>query len=424
MDTTQMIQFIFEMWSAVFCIITAIVVISTMKFDKKQALIVLGLLFINAVVNVSEGLAYFYRGNTTTTGYYMVRITNFLVFFFNMLLTYFVLLFLCHICKKNGGTDNRPEKFIATIIIVIDILLLIFSRIFKFYYDFDENNKYYRLDSYYIMLAISEVVMVIVMLITFKNWKYLKTVERIEFLMFEFLPIIALIIQLFSYGISVTTLVNTISILLVFLTYEMEYSSYMIQKEHNLLNQMIGAFTQAIDEKDKYTGGHSSRVAKYSKLIAEKLGYSKDKVEEIYEMALLHDIGKIGIDDAIIRKSDKLTDEEYEIIKSHPLKGSEILGGITEKPQLLIGAKWHHERYDGKGYPDGLKGDAIPIEARIIGIADSYDAMASNRSYRSYLPQNVVRAEVEKNLGTQFDPNIGKVMLEIIDEDKDYVLHE
>ncbi|MCR5491530.1 MAG: HD-GYP domain-containing protein [Bacilli bacterium] len=318
----------------------------------------------------------------------------------------------------------KAERYITHGIIFAGMIVLVFSRIFGFYYYFDENNVYHRLDTYWIMLAINELAMVIIMLLTFKNWKYLRLVEKIEFLMFEFLPIGAIVIQLFVTGISITTLANTVSLLLVFLTYVMGYSNYVIQKERKLMDQMISAFATAIDEKDRYTGGHSSRVAKYSCMIAEKMGMDKKQIEKIWRQALLHDIGKIGVPDAILNKAGKLTDEEFAAIKTHPKIGGDILSKITENPDLLIGARWHHERFDGKGYPDGIKGEEIPLEARIIGVADSYDAMTSNRSYRPYLAQQIVRSEVEKNAGTQFDPEIAKVMLEIIDEDTDYVLHE
>jgi putative two-component system response regulator len=141
-------------------------------------------------------------------------------------------------------------------------------------------------------------------------------------------------------------------------------------------------------------------------------------------MGLLHDIGKIGVPNEIINKPKKLTDSEYKVIKTHPAIGYDILAEIKTRPELAKGAHWHHERYDGKGYPDGLSGKDIPLEARIIAVADSYDAMTSNRSYRDYLPQDVVRSELEKNKNTQFDPDIVDVMISIIDEDKDYSLHE
>ena len=157
---------------------------------------------------------------------------------------------------------------------------------------------------------------------------------------------------------------------------------------------------------------------------AYRLGWDKDEQQRIYYMGLLHDIGKIGIPEAILRKTSRLTDEEYDIIKQHTIIGYNILNYVAEFPELKIGARWHHERYDGTGYPDGLKSDTIPVYARIIAVADTYDAMTSKRSYRDILPQDVVRKEIEKASGKQLDPKYTDIMILIIDSDKDYRLHE
>ena len=197
------------------------------------------------------------------------------------------------------------------------------------------------------------------------------------------------------------------------------------QKEiEELSREVTMALSQTIDAKDKYTKGHSNRVAKYSQMLAEALGEDEKTQENIYYVALLHDIGKIGVPNAIINKPGKLTDEEYEIIKTHPVIGSDILKTISSMPEISIGARSHHERYDGKGYPDGLKGEEIPWIARIIGVADSYDAMTSNRSYRSYLPQDVVKGEILKGRGFQFDPRVADAMINLIESDIHYVMHE
>ena len=188
--------------------------------------------------------------------------------------------------------------------------------------------------------------------------------------------------------------------------------------------EVMEALAHTIDAKDEYTRGHSTRVAMYSRMIAEKMGLSDTQCENIYYMGLLHDIGKIGVPNEIINKPSRLTDEEYEVIKTHPSTGYDILAEIKSRPDLATGARWHHEKYDGTGYPDHKAGEDIPLEARIIAVADSYDAMTSNRSYRDYMPQAKVRDEIEKNIGTQFDEASAKCMLAIIDEDKDYVLHE
>ena len=191
-----------------------------------------------------------------------------------------------------------------------------------------------------------------------------------------------------------------------------------------LLIELTQALATTIDAKDKYTSGHSRRVAEYSKMLAQALGKDEKAQQEIYLFALLHDIGKIGIPDGIINKKGRLTDEEYAEIKKHPKIGYEILKSITILPNLKAGVRWHHERLDGSGYPDGLKDEDIPEYAKIISVADAYDAMTSNRSYRDSLPQEVVRSEIEKQIGIQFDPEVASKMLEIIDSDKDYKLRE
>ena len=150
------------------------------------------------------------------------------------------------------------------------------------------------------------------------------------------------------------------------------------------------------------------------------MGKTLSEQKDIFNVALLHDVGKIAIPEGIIDKPGKLTPVEYEIIKSHTTRGYDILKTISVMPMLYIGARWHHERFDGNGYPDGKKGTEIPEIARIICVADCYDAMSSDRSYRKALPQETVRGEIENGLGTQFDPEIGRIMLEMIDEDTEY----
>ena len=196
------------------------------------------------------------------------------------------------------------------------------------------------------------------------------------------------------------------------------------QENESLSLRIVQTLAEAIDAKDTYTNGHSGRVAKYSREIARRYGYSRKRQDEIYMMGLLHDVGKIGVPDAVINKPARLTDEEYAQIKTHPVMGDRILKNIRERPKLAIGARWHHERYDGTGYPDGLSGDDIPEEARIIAVADAYDAMTSRRSYRDILPQDIVRKEIKNGKGTQFDPVFADIMLIMIEEDKDYQLRE
>lgn len=203
-----------------------------------------------------------------------------------------------------------------------------------------------------------------------------------------------------------------------------EANFYLEQANERITLQAMYTLAKTIDAKDEYTNGHSMRVAEYSGMIAKRLKLPQEQIDEVINMAMLHDIGKIGVPDAIINKADRLSEEEYNIIKKHPVIGYDILSEMTEMSEVCVGARWHHERFDGTGYPDGLKGEGIPLPARIICVADAYDAMTSNRSYRNYMQQDVVKSEIEKGKGTQFDPKIADIMLAIIEEDKRYELHE
>ncbi|MBQ9143275.1 MAG: HD domain-containing protein [Lachnospiraceae bacterium] len=204
-------------------------------------------------------------------------------------------------------------------------------------------------------------------------------------------------------------------------TKELKVQQEQIKK---LFTQTITALSEAVDAKDRYTSGHSKRVAEYARKIAERMGKSKEEQEKIYRAGLLHDVGKIRVPAEIINKPGKLTEEEFNIIKIHSVTGYHILRGISDDNFIAIAAKYHHERFDGKGYPNGLAGEKIPEVARILAVADSYDAMASNRSYRMALPQEVVRSEIEKGMGTQFDPVIAEIMLQMIAEDKEYAMKQ
>ncbi len=181
-------------------------------------------------------------------------------------------------------------------------------------------------------------------------------------------------------------------------------------------NETIIAIAKAVDAKDERTSQHSQRVSQYSVLIAKELGFSEQECENLRKTALMHDIGKIGIPDNILNKPARLTDEEYAVMKSHVTRGAEILKDFTLLDHVVEGARFHHERYDGKGYPDGLKGEEIPLYGRIIGVADAFDAMTANRVYRKQMDFGYVLNEMRKGRGTQFDPQIVDILLKLIDD--------
>lgn len=199
------------------------------------------------------------------------------------------------------------------------------------------------------------------------------------------------------------------------------YSQDLLKKNEELREmamQTIMTIANTIDAKDEYTRGHSRRVAEYSVAIAAEMGYSGDELRDIRFIGLLHDIGKIGVPDNVLNKPGKLTPEEYQLMKEHTVTGGEILKDITMISDLDVGAKYHHERYDGLGYPENLMGEDIPKTARIIGVADAYDAMTSNRVYRRHLDHERVLEELRNGRGKQFDPEACDVLLKLVTENR------
>jgi putative nucleotidyltransferase with HDIG domain len=197
-------------------------------------------------------------------------------------------------------------------------------------------------------------------------------------------------------------------------------SSQLLRKQRNLFLSIITILAQAVELRDQYTGGHTERVKNYALLLAEKLGVSSADLELVRIGTPLHDIGKIGIDDAILRKPDRLTKEEFEQMKLHTVKGAEILQTVPDLHAVIPIVRSHHERWDGRGYPDGLAGDQIDPLARIVAVADAYDAMTSDRPYRKGRPAEEAFAEVQKMRGQQFDPECAAAFVAI----KDRVVQE
>ncbi len=190
------------------------------------------------------------------------------------------------------------------------------------------------------------------------------------------------------------------------------------QREHDLmiLNQSIMTFTSFIDAKDSYTRNHSVRVAIYAKEIGRRMGLDEEELQNLYYGTLLHDVGKIGIPDEILTNEGQLTPEEFEIIKTHPLKGVEMLKNFTEIPNISDCAHYHHERYDGKGYPEGFSREQIPLFARIASVADSYDVMSLDRKYKKAMSHDEIEEELLANSGTQFDPKIVPIIIDMMND--------
>lgn len=224
------------------------------------------------------------------------------------------------------------------------------------------------------------------------------------------------------------TLLITLAIMLAHKKQQISLDQYQekleqaVREEHDrgsqITFQTIATITSIVDAKDSYTDDHSIRVANYACLIADELSWDQEAISRLYHAALLHDIGKIGIPDSILKKSDRLSENEYEIMKTHTSIGAFILKELNFLDRVDEGALYHHERFDGTGYPFGLSGEDIPINARIICVADSFDAMNTNRAYREKCTDSYIIEEIRKGRGKQFDPEIVDALLRCIEKNK------
>lgn len=409
------------------------------SIDKERKLYLILANLCSVLLMISDRSAYSFRGNTGLAASVIVRISNFLTFGMILMILWAFNNYFQDICREAPGIKAALKRLkVCNYIILFGLFLLFASQLTGLYYTIDENNTYHRAPGYFISIIIPVTVLIIQLTVAIQHRKNFRTGVFISLLLFTTLPIVAGLVQIPLYGLSLINLTTGFLTTMLYLfalgdmNYTVEHARQLevdlLKKENEnskrLFAQTAEALASAIDAKDKYTKGHSSRVAEYSRKIAESVGKSSQECDEIYYAALLHDVGKIGISRSILQKPGKLSNEEYQVIKEHPDIGAQILSSISESPYLSIGARSHHERYDGKGYPQGLKGNDIPEIARIIAVADAYDAMTSSRSYRETIPQQVVREEFVKGLGTQFDPLFGKIMIHLIDLDEEYQMKE
>ncbi len=424
--------------SGICCVLVLLTnVTGGMSHRRKQSL---GLLELSAMLLLlCDRFAYIYRGDVSTTGYWMVRICNFMVYLCTLLILHALTLYISDLYTNEGRMEKLPKRLtICEVLFVIGVALLVLSQFTGLYYTFDEQNQYLRAPGHVLCYVMPLLIGVLLLTIILQYRKLLRRSITVLLTLNTAVPIVASIIQFFTYGISLTNMTSVgMAIILYFyaisdlseslrLARNKEIETYKEAhlREHTLLEQTTEALANAIDAKDAYTNGHSRRVAEYSREIARQAGKSEEECEKIYFTALLHDVGKIGVPNEILSKKGRLTEEEFEHIKRHPVVGGQILSSIKQSPWLSIGARYHHERYNGKGYPEGLKGEDIPEIARIIAVADAYDAMTSNRSYRSAIPQHIVREELVKGSGTQFDPEFARIMIRMIDRDIEYRMQE
>lgn len=420
------------------CCIMICLLFATKALSNKRRWILIAMELSSMLLVSFDRLAYIYSGDISRTGYIMVRVSNFIVFFMTSGVVLVFNLYIADIIKNECEEADIPVRLkVVQIMAMAGMLLVIVSQFTGIIYTFDENNKYQR-SPLFLLCYIIPVAGPLIQLTVIRQYKskirhYIYT----SLVLFIVVPVIAALIQILAYGISLVNI--SIVIVAVFMyiyayldlnetverahALELEGLKERRKSSQKIFDQTATVFVNAIDARNADTQGHSVRVAGYAKQIAKASGKDEDECDRIYYAALLHDVGKLGVPESILNKRGELTAEEEEILKQQPEMGNHILSGITELPFLVNGARYHMERYDGRGYPDGLKGEEIPEIARIITVAESYDDMTCKTTARDPLPQMIVREEFVKGAGSKYDPHFASIMLKLIDDDKSYQMN-
>ncbi|MCR5094643.1 MAG: HD domain-containing protein [Lachnospiraceae bacterium] len=379
-----------------------------------------------------DRMAYIYAGDLSLTGYYMVRISNFFVFFLTSAIVFGFNRYLMDWTVTEGGMKSPPRRLREVgMISALGMALAVISAFTNFYYYFDGSNRYHRGSGFLVAYIIPVICPIIQYTVIRQYRKIFSRLIYISMVLYIFVPIGCGILQIFAYGISIVNMsMVAVSIALYIFSYidindeverahRIELENMEIEQTHmkRLFDQTATAFVSAVEKKDSYATGVSARVADYARRIAEMSGKSADECEKVYYSALLHDVGMIGIPDKVIKNEADPGKWDAEAMRLKPVLGREILSNITEYPYLVQGAYSSHERYNGTGYPEGLKGEEIPEIARIIGVADAYVAMTTRKRFRDARPSFVAREAFVKGAGETFDPEFADIMVKIIDMD-------
>ena len=386
-----------------------------------------------------DRLAYVYAGNPGYKGYIMVRVSNFMVFFLTSAVVFGFDLYLTDWLKNEGKMTTIPKRL--TIVMAIStagMVLAVISAFTGLYYYFDETNLYHRGRGFLIAYIIPVICPLILYTVIHQYRKVFGRLIFISMVLYIYVPIACGILQIFTYGISIVNMsMVAVSISLFIFTYldinntvkhahEIEIRNMRGEQERmqRLFDQTAMALVNTIENKDEYLRGSSVRIAEYAKRITRINGKSEEDCEKVYYAALLHDVGLIGIPDSVIRGDADPMVHEIEMMRQIPVMGAKILSSITEYPYLSIGAHYCYERYNGTGYPEGLRGEEIPETARIIAVADAYVKMTSRRRHRDASPAYIARERFIRGAGEEYDPVFAKIMVKIIDMDGDVQIQE
>ena len=385
----------------------------------------------------ADRIAYLYKNVPGKAGFYIVRLSNFFVFLMTVFVLTSISFYLADILRSECGVLKTPFGLkLSYGFGVVAMVLVVVSQFTGLYYTIDANNEYHRSPLFFISYIFPYMILVFQISVLAAYRKQINGRLAFSVLLFDVVCMLASLIQFLFYGVSfvdmsaVTMVVGLYVFALIDMNEKVKRANQIeidsLRGEHEnmrrLFDKTATAIVTAIDAKDEYTEGHSLRVAEYSKEIARLAGMDSKGCDEAYFAGLMHDVGKIGISDTIISKHTSRSPEEDVIFKKHAGIGGDILSNIYEFPSLYVGAKYHHERYDGKGYPEGLVGENIPVLARIVSVADVYDTMSSRAYHRDPMPQSTVREEIIKKAGNQLDPRFCEIMVDMIDHDTEYLM--
>ncbi len=381
-----------------------------------------------------DRMSYLYAGDPGPKGYIMVRVSNFAVFFLTSGIVFSFNLYLIDLLKNEGKLSSTPKRLLAAgAMAAAGMILAVVSAFTGLYYYFDELNVYHRGQGFLIAYIIPVLAPLLQYTVIRGYKKCFSRLIYISLVLFIFVPVACGILQIFTYGISIVNMAMVaVSISLYIFMYldlnntvehahEIEIKDMKSEHERmqRVFDQTAKAFVTAVEKKDDFSKGNALRTAEYSEKIAALAGKSREECEKAYYTALLHDVGLIGIPDSVIKLDTDPNKRDYEAMRKKPLIGAEILSNITEYPYLSQGARYSHERYNGTGYPEGLKGEEIPEIARIVGVADAYVTMTTRKRYRDAWPSFMAREAFIRGAGEEFDPDFAAVMVKIMDSEAD-----
>ena len=416
--------------SGICAILAFMTLVMSSESSRKKS--ILALMELSAMLLLlSERFSYIYRGDPGELGFLMVRLSNGLVFFLQLFIPHLVTEYMRVMLREDAGLEHdSPLLQAAEVVFGAGTFLIIVNQFIGVYYTIDESNLYHRAPGFVIAYIFPLLIVILQEAAIFKYRDRLDSRTAVLLMAGITLPTLISIVQIFSYGLSLTS-ISMVVVVIIFYTFalrdlisavetarrnELESHKEAEKREAAMFEQTAESLANAIDAKDRYTHGHSTRVASISRQIAERAGLPEEECRKIYFSALLHDVGKIGVPDVIINKEGKLTDEEFAIIKSHSGLGYNVLKDISIMPELAIGAGSHHERMDGKGYPEGFSREQIPLFARIASVADSYDVMSLDRKYKKAMSHDEIEEELLANSGTQFDPKIVPIIIDMMND--------